>query len=251
MKYLKIPVEIIQYCFKNKLIPQLRLWCYYKITYPTGYFENSSDVAAGTMKRLNIKSRKTLAVHNKKLISWNWVGYDTVGRKYFIRSYARLKLMVGSRSRLCILLYPEDLDQFRVWCAAVITGSLLISRKIQLSMNKERGKRGRIKAGPNPSLPLSNSIIAKALDVTPKQASIYKNAAVNAKLLGIERNQFESMDIIPSRLKELRLYDSYEARKMHIRGNRVYKRLPDNLFIRELEFMRSPKSTKSKKGKHI
>ncbi len=252
MKYLKLPVEIVQYAFQEKKVPQLRLWCYYKLTHPIGFFKKSSQVDTTTMEQLNIKSPKTLTSHKQKLIRWNWIGYDAASQQYFLRSYSRLKLIVGAKSRLCAWLYPEYFRQFRIWCVAGVIGAQLIwSTFLRKARLHERGKRGRLKTGPHPSLPLSNSLIANALGLSIKQASIYKNQAVKAGFLKINRNQYRPLNLCPSDLKILRQLDANSVRKMELRKNRVYERLPDRLYIGQVELTKRRRRGASKKGKHI
>ena len=250
--YLLVPCQLIQSSFQERTIPQLRLWLYYKLKFKDGCFFASSDSDYETVTYLSI-CHKTLLSHRSKLLMWNWLGFDTGENQYFLRSYHRL-IQKLPLSNICAFLYQDDFRGFRIWCAAAVISAIVRWMKIKKYHDNKsginRGKRGRLKTGPYPSLPLSNSIISKALNISIKQSSIYKRKASDHGYIELISNQFKPVQLSPLDLMTLRIIAPHDVRKFQVRGNRVFTRMPDKIAHGYLELKRSKKQN-GKKGKHI
>lgn len=178
--HLVIPLEMIAYALRNKLIRPLQLYILLKYNCSGKTKLNKQD-KPDLAKWLDYKSTRTINNNLVKLQAMNWIGYNPKSKVYFIRSFERIRIMMGfiRRTGVCYCFTDWKMNEFKGFCIAAVLGNLINYQKREKWMiERESGRSRQIIHNPSSDLfPVSNSALAKILNVSLSIAFRYKQLA--------------------------------------------------------------------------
>lgn len=156
---LLIPLKLMEYCYKNSLTKELRLFTYFKIE-SDGKFKLNNEKKI--LADLGIRNKRTLREQINSLVRMNFVGWDKEYDVLHIRSFERAQLETKTPGALAAKLCPESLkslNEFKSW----ITGAL-----VKFTYKKKGYRTGRVTKGNNSEFRVvtkpSLSYVPKKLD---------------------------------------------------------------------------------------
>jgi len=128
-KALNIPVGVIPYVFKNKLLKSFRLYMYLKYI-SSGKIHKDSPEFKAAIDVLGIKDQRTFDRYIEDLLGQNWLGYYPLSGVYLVRSFKFINKQLGNTNRRSVLWYPEaDLANFDAFLFAAVVGNMIIQRR--------------------------------------------------------------------------------------------------------------------------
>jgi hypothetical protein len=131
-----IPVQLCQYALCENFTASFRLYCYLK-----GQCSGKMKVSKGDIKTFAADLKcdpKTILNHLKKLRDFNWIGYNTKSKYYFIRAFDVIMEMHGFTSRTGAEFKKSYLHDFKAFTAGAAIG--YISNAIRKKQAAERKK---------------------------------------------------------------------------------------------------------------
>lgn len=231
---LQIPIELIAYVMKNNLHKPFQVYLYLA-THSNGVI-NEGNLDFTQMSESIGRQRRTLKLHLSKLLSLNWIGYNSVSGNYWIRSLKAIRVKHEFKKRQAATFYLNYIKETRAFLAAAIIGAGVKGSKYFY----EVVKRGRLKSAATmrdaalqglssraASSPISHygmplKTIATKLGCSPTTACELKQFAVKAGFLKVN-HKFELLTVLPKRDYTLRqkLYKTYPELKGKIRVKTV------------------------------
>ncbi len=200
MSFLVVPVEVIQYSIVNRKIYQLQLFLYMKI-YSSGHFYDFKKRRSAIARDLGI-CLKTLKSRLQWLEQMQWVLMDKKSDTLIVRGFPRIQKITGNKSKVRSVIYPEWFNCFRAWAVGSVICTMIRWQK------RSRRLQGPIRRGSKPrnsSTPyfgLANSVIAETLNLSIKQASVYKHLAAKHGFVSI----IKRFDCISENYKDKHAY---------------------------------------------
>ncbi len=225
-RYLKIPVDLCKYAFKNKLIRPFRLYIFLLAT-TQGNIVFREDDFKSIAAILGYKSQKSISSHLGSLKKLNWIGYNKIQQKYWVRGLDSIRAMLKLYNRKAIEFGPEYLENFIPYCYAGIVGAKI---KRQAWSRRLAVKKSGIAYQDLPSkpgyYPLANILIKKELGISLSTLSRYKMEARVAGYLDIIPTK-KSIPIKTEELDTCKSNDYESFGRMYVAGRRVVEQGPD------------------------
>jgi hypothetical protein len=135
--YQQIPTEFAAMVFYEQLEKPFQLYMFFK-SQSAGIFGKDSDIYNGARNVLGFKSHNTFNKHLRKLIALNWVGYDAVMQKFFVRSFDRLRAVYGFQKKQTAGLQMEKIQGMRAFLAAVIISGKIQNQKYYFEVGQRK-----------------------------------------------------------------------------------------------------------------
>ena len=223
--YILIPLDLIQYAFKRRLIKLLRIYAYLHLNTYDGHFPSDKKTITDIARALGYKDEEHFNYLLKQLINHNWLGLNKKIGRYHLRSINYMHKEAYYKKRQAVLTYIEDLEFFNVFAFAAIVGYLAKqgSRRrrgltIRSSLQR-RFPRSRF-------FPVSGQIIEKVLGRSASTISDLKREAVKAGYLEI-RKDYDELGLCAKHIKSLRKHMPEIGHRMVIYNSSVALQKPD------------------------
>lgn len=134
-----IPIELIQYCTGEELRKPLALLLAMNM-HSSGKIKRFTELSNIAIT-IGMKDKRTLKKHLNALLDYNWVGYNPISEIYFVRSFDKIRVLMGFKKRTSVTLYSSDLSNVQNWCDAVIVNSSVRDQKFYWEIARRRFKR--------------------------------------------------------------------------------------------------------------
>ncbi len=172
MRYYLIPVELCQFCLKNKISKPFQLYMYLKV-HCSGKMKTTKNDIELIKTALEYKSDRSVANNLKRLLDYNFIGFNAASGYYFIRGFDKIRIMYGFTRRKAVCFHMSDLKHFKGFLAgAVITNLILVQEGREKAAERRKGRSNQTAS--SPPYPIANSVLAKVLDISVSTASLYK-----------------------------------------------------------------------------
>jgi len=228
--YLKIPVDLCTYAFKNKVLKPFRLYLFLTAATQGNIVLTEKDEVTISLM-LGYKTKKSINNNLKKLISLGLIGYDQKRNKYWIRGFDELRKKLKIKSRKAVEFGIEYLDSFESFCFSAVVGKILIYQKWRRRLAwMKSGKAFQDLPSKSGYYPLACSYIAKVLGISISTVVRLKNKSEEVGYMDIS----PTYSPIPIKTNELKAFkaNDYEAYgKMYIKRGRVIERGPDQIKV--------------------
>jgi len=135
-KVINLPVPLLISCIESGSIAQLKVLCAAKLVSPG--FISVNDNSFKQLCNLVQKKKRTTLLHLKKLVEMGWVGHDPKTKVYYIRSWSWISSQGAITERNIIKVSSRDVQQFRVFAAAVVMTDSINRQRHVARLNKRR-----------------------------------------------------------------------------------------------------------------
>lgn len=240
LKYIYIPVELCFFAFRKHFVRQLQLFVYLKAE-SDGYWELSIEKEKQIAEALGLKTDRAVRKNLNALRQRNWIGFDKVSKRYFIRSYERILMQENCKSLTRAEFNLQEIKQFKAFAAGAVMCYLINQQKKQLWL-AARNKRGAFPTG-HSYFPISVIALKKILGVSQYTAQRLRELSVRYGYV-IERKQKVKTNIKPTELTLLLKGIPEMEGKLMYKNGVVYERKP-HLYFPCIRLKRG------KKTKHI
>lgn len=206
---LQIPLEIIRFVYREKLVKPFAVYVYLKI-HSDGKFNNSSALFVQLQLDLRIRDHRTMEKYLMTLKSMNWIGYDSNTGYYYVRGFDFIRRINNFESRTAVTFYAKFFNAFRSFLVGAIIGEQINKQRFYKEVAERRKLRAAVKKGhaaiqskafSSSSLPyygLSNKRIAKLLGCNYTRASELKKQAVKDGFIKT-RHRFKRLAVLSKR----------------------------------------------------
>jgi len=194
VKTIKIPIELCQWAITDRKIPMLKVYIFCLFTY-SGKTKLSKEDYEIMAHSLDYKSVKQIKKHFKELLDRNWIGYNKKSEYYFIRGIDKIRELNTFYRTSSVVLKPSEIKHLREFCfSAVITN--LITQQQKKKNRKEsqtETKNGATllkqvsKQSDNNFFPVSNSVLASILKITPSYAYLLKKRSMELNYIDVKK----------------------------------------------------------------
>jgi len=184
-----VPVELIEYCWHEKALTPLKIFLTLKL-YTTGRILLDKARMQSIMKFCNIRSARTLKKHLNWLIENHWLCIDREHGIYYIKSWQHIFKILNLQSTKSVLIRPQIIPDFRIWCASVLIAKKVNEINWRLRSQDQRKGRRSVKGGLTSKTfyaGLSDSKVAELLNVSAKEAWKLKRQAHESGYLSVKK----------------------------------------------------------------
>lgn len=170
--YLKVPIEMIEFAFKERKISEVSTYLACQSIY-----SGKADLTAQTKNRiahtLDVKPR-TIDRHFDYLLDRDWIGKDSKNRWYFFRGLDWIHKIEGFKYTQSALLFPDQLKELKGFLIGAIISNFIHKR---IKESRETGTDLKIGRSEHACFPVSLTIIEKLFNVKTKTAFSYRKLA--------------------------------------------------------------------------
>ncbi len=124
-----IPVSLALYVVQAKLVNTFRLYLNLKFR-SSGLISNNSNVINDLKNVKGYTCEKTLQKHLAKLISMNWIGFNSTSGNYFLRNLQFICAQLNLDTKKFVKVETKDLKELGVFLAAVTMNDLVKSQSL-------------------------------------------------------------------------------------------------------------------------
>lgn len=255
--YTNIPIALIQYAVSEHCLPALKLYTWLKMSC-SGQRVISTDDKISIAQSLGYKNRKSVDNQLRKLLSMNWIGYNTDTNIYYIRGYQFIQKIIKAKTAVRVNCSANELKRsnFRGFVGGVIFGYFaylqLINnrykRKNRSRKNVPVYEKGCTKQGAKFSTyyEVANIVVAKALNIASSTACSFKRKAYSKGYLSIKKS-YSSISITKMDRAWYEKTQSDYDRPNNVRFvNGHYKLQQVDKILAKLQFVASRRQKQSK-----
>lgn len=219
-----IPVDLCTYALQKKRSNELSLLITLK-SISSGWILRDDIIKRELNKDLGIHSR-TIINRLNRLDELKWIGID--GEVIYLRSFTRIRKIIGSKSRRCVEFYPGFIQNFKPYLIGGFIGNLTLIQAKKEGAGLEGANRQTSNQRPAPNFfPVANMVISHILDVSLSTAHRYKHEAEEKNFIAIKKVLILQKNISIKSLLELRKLGIEDVNRLIIKDRRVYERRPD------------------------
>ena len=228
-----LPIALITFTLKHKVINQLQLYMALKIIYPDGQFIFNRYSRKKVSQYIGYKTPKTFDNNMKWLIKNKWLTF----RKghCIIKSFKKLHTKYHFHIQKGVVFIPQwDMPKFR----AFLYGAVI---KYYMEKKSKQERRSGVKKGcsymkRNPvsvSFPsfhtLPNTYLAKILGISKSSASNYRRIANEAGYIDAKHDYsfYPSLDNFPRKAKKY--IDNSDINRIRFINNKFCLQNPDKI----------------------
>jgi hypothetical protein len=223
--YLKIPVYLCKYAFKNKVLKPFRLYILLTSATQGNVILTEKDEVAISLI-LGYKSKKSIKNNLSKLIALGWIGYDVKLNKYWIRGLDELRKRLKFKNRKAVLFKMEFFNDFNAFCFSAIIGEISLYQRWRRRLAQMRGGALQDLLSHSDYFPVGNRYLAKVLNFSISSASRYKREAKDAGYIDVKSSS-RIVKIKPNELRSFKSNDYELYGKMYSVGESVIEPGPD------------------------
>jgi hypothetical protein len=185
---LSIPIQMIEFAVKKKLLRHMALYIYLKI-YSDGKVQITNELSILLKQQLKIRDKRTLDKYLNKLQAINWIGHNTQSGYYFIRSFDNIRSAFQFKKRQASEFISKDITRFSSYAVGALISAAINGQKMY-RMFAERKHRAAVnnrdaafQPGVSSKRPrinyygLSNELIAEILGCKKTRACQLKKKA--------------------------------------------------------------------------
>lgn len=127
-----VPLAIIYFCFKNRLVRMLLAMCVIKALTPGDLRRDNTDVDFHKTMALSKMCSQTLTSHINEMVELGWAGYNIKTKSYYIRSWDYILGTLGPEwgdQKKQAPLYFKSYNRFRSWCIGTLISEDILNHK--------------------------------------------------------------------------------------------------------------------------
>lgn len=195
--YLKIPVNLAEFCLREGKVSQVQTYVAAQIIYSGKV--RIEDKPHKTIAGLLNCSPRTVQRHFKWLLERDWMGKDTTHGWLFFRGLDFISEQEGWRQQ-AVAMQHKDIRNFKSFLTTAVIAAIIT---FQRQNGTDPLRRGSKQTG----FPVSLKVIANWLKVCEKTAFNIRKQAAGTDLLGMGCNLWQLSDIEPADVHRIRQND--------------------------------------------
>jgi len=214
-----VPLPVLQKALIEKKHREISLFLFLKMT-------NSGRVKIKGCKKSEILQvlqidETTLYRWIKELKEWDWVGYDSNTKTYFIRGFNHIHVIEGFKSRTAARIRMEDLFHIQSFSFSVCLGFLLRAQSRRNRRGAEQKTRSSKQSPATFYKPVAIKAMNKIFELSKDTLIKLKNLSLNAgyikrekgykRLYHVSKHSKEIYRVYPELWGRLRRDGSYIA----------------------------------------
>lgn len=226
---MNIPVTLIDYALKNKIVNQFKVYIYLK-RICSGHFRMDGDFVSIACLNLDLKDRRTFHKNLRWLVNSGWVTLNSKTGSYRVVSYDRLCYRLRIKGYTSAAFVDSYFKNFRPFLyAATITSQV---RKRNRNLRQPVWKEGRTST----SMPACENLrkintlplrfMGKILSLNFSTISLYKKAASDIGYISYS-HVYENTGISGKLIHAFRKNNPDEAGMYVVRNGMIDKQWPD------------------------
>lgn len=247
MEHLNVPVELIQWAFRNRKVRPLQLYLYLKF-FCSGITKLSEKDLQDIGLAIGLKSTRAIKNNLRILKALNWVGHDPKTGWWFIRSFEQVRKDLYLETRSAVVLFRKDINNFRAFAVGATISQLVKRQMRALYCSSEQKKRCSLQKNETRMMPVSNAWTAKVLNISMSTISRCKQKAISAGFILREKNLILIPVLIPVNMNSIsgfRKANPEISNRLTVYNNEVFYQGPD-LFQTNIPFKIRKKITGKK-----
>jgi hypothetical protein len=221
--YLKVPIELAEFAFKQHKISQVRVYLASHFIY-SGKARMSDEPVQRIANKLSLSDRQVYRAL-KWLSQKDWIGKDADNGWMFFRGIDKVHEIQGWKYSRSALMFKDDLPHFKAFLIGALIANFIKGRGTGTDRESKRSQQSRC--------PVSLSIVQKLFGVSEKTAFNYRKLAEKYRYIKMEQNLPQVEGISPkdiTHLKQngidrvdLRLFGSPDSVSVHPKQLRTDK----------------------------
>jgi len=197
--YLKIPIELIEFAFKERKISEVSTYLVCQSIY-SGKATLTAQTKNRVSETLDIKPR-TIDRHFEHLLDRDWIGKDSKNGWIFFRGINRVHEIEGFKYTNSALLFPDHLKELKGFLIGAILSNY-VQKKLKES--RETGTDRKLGRSEQACFPVSLTIVEKLFGVCNKTAFTYRKLAEKHGFIKMFPNLKQVTGITPKDVKHLK-----------------------------------------------
>ncbi len=185
---IKIPVDLCFLVIRKKMIPAFKVFILLKMI-SSGKIKLTFWGKQVLADFCGYKTVRSLNNQLKRLIDLNWIGYNRSTKIYHIRGFSFIQKLMGLRARLGFWFTVQDMQCFDSMIYGAVIGYLSKNQGKKLRIDPQKGRSNQVLSKSPGFYPVSNSYLAKILNISTSTASIMKKRAEEDVCIYVKRKR--------------------------------------------------------------